>query len=360
MDISKLDFNWGGAGYPTYDGRLEDDGTMDSQDRTEAALAAFTGQDDGQQDDSAETRDDSGQQRDDAASTGDDDGQQQDDQAASGQLTDEQRAADPVFTELTEFKDQVSQVFDKHGLVAAAEASGRTAHEEADLQLADAGMLYSIMRGEKTPSSLLDSMVNVGNWQKPQIDAVAGDMLAWLTKHGYVKDGQAATPGAGKGAGKDGTLKDPLEERIKNIETAHERTQREQQQRAVQAEQDRVGKIFVDQVEKLCTTAGIAKEDIQFYATQIGAMVNGNKAITDRVAKNNFVDIKRFFDTVHSRELGRLKRFNEAELKKQQGKGRNPKNSAGGSPAAPAGSAKRNVGNRDDRIAAATEMLSGN
>lgn len=332
---------------------------MDSQGRTEAALAAFNGAEAGP--DPADAADPNVVADADGADPNVDPNAEPaavDPNAAEGQLTDEQRNADPVYQELSTFKDEVSAVFDKHGLSAAAESNGRTPHEEADLQLSDANVLYSIMRGESTPSRLLDTMVKVGNWGKAQKDAVAGDLVTWLTKAGYLKDGQA-TAQSGQ-PGKDGQqFKDPLEERISKIETANERNQREQQERTVQVERNRVGQIFTDHVGKLCTDAGIAKEDIPLYATQIGALVNGNKAITDRVAKNNFVDIKKFFDTVHNRELARLKRFNDAELKRQSAKSRNPKSPAGGWPAAPAGQAKRNFANRDDRIATAAEILHG-
>jgi len=355
MDITKLDLNWGGAGYPAYDGRLEDgDGeTMDSQDRAEAALAAFTG-DEGQQ------QDDGDQQQQDEGQGGEEQQQGGEQQQVEGQLTDEQLQADPRYAELSTFRDEVSAVFDKHGLAAAAEANGRTPHEEADLQLSDANILYSIMRGEATPSRLLDTMVQVGNWQKEQRDAVAADLMSWLTKAGYIKGDQAAAGAAAAPGAKDGALKDPLEERISKMESAHERSVREAQERTVQVERDRVSKIFIDHVTKLATDAGVHKDDVVFYLTQVGALVNGNPAITKRVGQNNFVDVKKFFDTVHNRELDRLKRFNEAQLKKQSAKARNPKSTTGGGPGAPAGQAKRNVGNRDDRIAAAAEMLTGN
>lgn len=332
----------------------DDNAVMDSQDRTEAALAAFSGENEGQEDQQGTAGEGQGQGS--GQPGGDPDPGQNDPQTVEGQLTDEQRSADPVFKELSEFKDAVGQVFDKHGLVAAAEANGRSAHEEADLQLSDANILYKIMRGEGTPSGLLDTMVNVGNWQKAQKDAVAGDLISWLTKAGYLKDGQASD---GKPAAKAGDpgFRDPLEERLAKIETANEKSAREGQERTQQVERDRVGKVFTDHVAKLAKDSGVPEQDVEFYMTQVASMVNGNKAITDRVAKNNFVDIKKFFDTVHSRELQRMDRYNKAVLARQQNKSRNPRNSAGGAPPQPAGQAKRNVANRDDRIAAASEML---
>lgn len=361
MDITKLDINWGGAGYASYEGRLEDEdagneGPMDSQGRVEAAMAAFSGESDPDQNVVDPNAADPAAS---AAAPNAVDPNAADPNAAD-QLTDDQRAADPVFKELNAFKDAVGEVFDKHGLVEAAEANGRTPQQEADLQLSDANVLYKIMRGEGTPSDLLDTMANVGKWQKPQKDAVAGDLIAWLTKSGYLKDGQAAGDGK-KPAAKAGEpgFKDPLEERIKNIETANEKSAREAQDRTQKAERDRVGKVFVDHVEKLCKDTGIFKEDMPFYASQIASLVNGNPAITGRVAQGNFVDIKKFFDTVHSRELQRLDRYNKAQLARQANKNKNPKISAGGGPAAPSGAAKVKVGSRDDRIAAGVAALQG-
>lgn len=360
MDITKLDFNWGGAGYPSYDGRMEDgEGEpLDSQGRVEAALAAFGGDQGGEQrqDDQQQQQADGQQQQQDGQQRQDDQQQQQ----VEGQLTDEQRQADPVLKELNEFKTAIDAVFEKHGLGAAAEQNGRTPHEEADLQLADANTLYQIMRGERTPSNLLDTMVTVGNWQKPQVDAVANDMMAWLTKQGYLKGGQgAAQPGEKKSAAKagDAGFKDPLEERLNKIETAQQQRDRQEQERVQKVERDRVDKIFVDHVNKLCTDAGIPKEDQIFYAEQIAALVNGNPAITKRVGQNNFVDIKRFFDTVHNYELKRLDRYSKAQLEKQKNKDKNPKVTAGGGTAASACEAKRNFANRDERIAAGLQAF---
>lgn len=337
----------------------DDNAVMDSQDRAEAALAAFTGEteehDPAAVSEAAERAESSQQEATEQAEG------EQEQQAAEGQLTEEQRNADPVFKELNEFKTAVAEVFDKHGLTAAAEANGRTAQEEADLQLSDAGLLYGIMRGETTPSQLLDTMANVGNWQQGQRDAVAGDLINWLTKAGYIKDGQAAG-GEKKPAGKAGDpgFKDPHEERLSKLEKGIEDGRRAEQERVQRVEKERVGKVFVDHVAKLCKDTGIAAEDASFYTSQVAALVNGNPAITGRVAQNNFVDIKKFFDTVHNRELARLDRFNKAQLAKQQQKQRNPKITAGGGPAAPTGQAKRPVANRDDRIAAATGLLQGN
>jgi hypothetical protein len=245
----------------------------------------------------------------------------------------------------------------KYGIAAAAEANGRSLHEEADLQMSDANVLYGIMRGEQPPSQLLDTMITVGNWQKQQIDTVAADLVAWLTKQGYVKEGAAAVPGKAA-TGKDGQqFKDPLDERLTKIEKDNQAARDAETQRQQTAERDRVGKIFIDRVTELAKAKGVDEKDVSFYLSQVAALVNGNPQVAKRVGLKNFVDINRFFDTVHNRELERLKRYNENQLKKQTNKNRNPKIPAGGTPAAPASQAKRNVANRDDRIAAAAEML---
>lgn len=368
MDITKLDFNWGGSGYPMYDGRMEDgEGSnqpLDSQGRVEAALAAFGGNDGGGSDDA-----EAGQRQDrqpnaeegQRQSSGEepDAGQQQ--QQAEGQFTDEQRQADPVFKELNEFKTAIDAVFDKHGLAAAAESNGRTAHEEADLQLADANILYQIMRGERTPSNLLDTMINVGNWQQGQRDAVANDLIAWLTKAGYLKDGAAAAAGVKKAAGKEGRQQfaDPLEERLNKVETAQQERDRKDQERAGNVEANRIFGLAKTEVDRLCQENGIDKKDWIFYLEQVSALIGGKRDIIGRIGKNNFVDVKKAFDTIFGKELERVKRLSDARLKAQQKKDKNQKITAGGSPAAPSGAAKRNVANRDDRIAAATEMLQG-
>jgi hypothetical protein len=123
MDISKLNFNWGGAGYDRYDGRMEDnagEGVMDSQGRTEAALAAFNG-DEGKNDEQDTEQGDGKTVLDGQQGEGEGEGQaagegaagEGEGEGAAGQLTDEQRQADPVFQELTEFQQHVNEVFDK-------------------------------------------------------------------------------------------------------------------------------------------------------------------------------------------------------------------------------------------------------
>jgi hypothetical protein len=51
-------------------------------------------------------------------------------------------------------------------------------------------VLYGIMEGKGTPSQLLETMAQAGNWSKEQQQGVANDLIGWLTKAGYLKDGQ--------------------------------------------------------------------------------------------------------------------------------------------------------------------------
>jgi hypothetical protein len=102
--------------------------------------------------------------------------------AAEGQIPDEQLQKDPRFQALDKFQKEHKPIFEKYGVPDA---------KELDLQLADSAVLYDIMEGKGTPSQLLETMAQAGNWSKEQQQGVANDLIGWLTKAGYLKDGQA-------------------------------------------------------------------------------------------------------------------------------------------------------------------------
>jgi len=262
------------------------------------------------------------------------------------QITDEQLQADPRYQELDKFRNDIQPVFDKYGIPDA---------KEADLQLADAAVLYQIMSGKAQPSQLLDVMAQNAGWSKDQVGAVANNLIGWLQKQGFLKDG--AGQGSGPARGEDGKFKDPAMERIEKLENERKADQDRQQQQAEQQRQTKIFDTFRSEIGKLMEAKGLDKEDIDYYGREIRSLMPADQfnAIVNRIEKGNFVDIKKFFDQVHTRESERLKRYADKVSKTATRTEKTaPRVPAGGAPPANAGQQKRNLQSREERLAAAS------
>ena len=343
--------NWGGAGFASYEVRMDGE-VMDSQDRADAALAAFSGDEGQQQDDGQQRQQQDGQQRVNGQQQDGQEGQDAQRQQQAGQLTDEQLNADSRYQELSAFRDEVSNALSEFaGLVGQ---DGKVNLKEASLQLKDAAILYDIMQGRGTPSGLLEVMSKNSAWSDQQKQLIATDLIQWLTKGGYLKDGQAQG-----GKQQDGKFNDPLTARLDKIESDQKtREQQAAQQREVSHQREVFDTKFLPEITRLCKQKGIPQEDVNDYAMAIAGKVNGNKAVIGRIEKGNFVDVQKLFTERYNAEVQRLKRWTSAQTKAADAKSKNPKIPAGGAPPAPNGSAKTvNVRDRDSRIAAASDML---
>lgn len=363
MDMSKLDLNWGGAGFPSYEGRLEDPAAaaadpqpMDSQDRSDAAMALFSGDDS-----TADGANAAGGAEGIAEAAGDgtggqgaDDAQGAEADAAAGALTEEQLAADPRYQELSTFHDSVQPVLEQHGVPDA---------KELGLQLSDSRVLYDIMEGKGTPAQLLDVMAQNAAWSNEQKSAIAQDLIGWLTKGGYLKDGQGAAKTAADGKS---VLADPLSEKVASLEKTINDGKAQQQTAERQAHQEKVFGQVTNKIGEFAKQKGITDpEDVGYYVSQIAAMVKGNAAIIGRIEKGNFVDIQKFFTEVHNADVRRLSRQSAALTRDQGNKNKNPRIPAGGAPPAPAGSPTQKLAttrqeaevNRERRRAAAADLL---
>lgn len=255
-------------------------------------------------------------------------------------LTEEQLASDPRYQELAGFQDAMKPVMEQFGVPDAKELTA---------QLSDSQVLYDIMSGKGTPSALLDVMASNVGWNDQQKSAIAQDLIGWLNKNGYLKEGAAPKAGEAK-------FNDPLTERFAKLEkTLADRDQSAQQER-VQAHQAEVFQRVESKVAEFCKSKGLdSKEDVGYYLSQIASLVNGNKAVIGRIEKGNFVDVQQLFAKVHNAEVARLTRHTEAQTKAQGNKAKNPRIPAGGAPPAPAAQAKRSLKTSDQRIAAATD-----
>lgn len=352
-----MNMNWGGPGFAAYEGRLEDTGDpgpMDSEARADAALAAFSGDADPDAADPNADPDAGG----DPDPNADPDADPNADPNA-GQLTDEQLQADPRFQELSTLRDSVANLATEFGI--PLDAKGNPDLGETRAQLSDASVLYDIMQGKGTPSSLLDVMAQNSGWNAQQKQMVADDLIGWLTKAGYLKDGAAAAggkPAAGAKPG-DAGFKDPIAERLDRIENDRRTEQQTAAQRERQAHQEKVfNEKFLPKVSDLCKQKGVPPEDVADYSNRIAESISGNKAILARIEAGNLVDVQRIFTQIHNAEVARLQRWTKAQTAGKQQQQRNPRIPAGGAPPNPAGSAKPgNARTRDERIAAAADML---
>lgn len=355
MDITKLNINWGGAGFPQYEGFLRDaggegggegveapSGPLSYEDRTEAALKMF----DSGGDDSEKTAGGEGEQQ----QTEGGEKTEGEELPIEGALTDEQRQADPQFQELTNYKTEVEGVLGEFSIPDL---------KEAKLQLADSQVLYGIMRGEATPSQLLDAMATNGAWNQQQKQVVASNLIEWLTKSGFLKDGAAAAGGDGKKPAAGEKFEDPVLKRLETLEQSREREKTEATQRQEQAHKEQVFGKFSTELSRIAEQKGVPKEDHPQYVDAVAKLINGNKAILERIEKGNFVDVQRLFAQVHNAEVARLERWTKQKTTAAENKGKNnPKLPSGGAPPVPAAGTKRDRPlTRDERIAKGMEAL---
>jgi hypothetical protein len=357
-----LNQSWGGPGFAGYEGRMEDDAPMDSDARVDAALAAFSGDEGG---DPNSNGVDPNAADPNAADPGADpnaaDPNAADPNADpnAGQLTDEQLQADPRFQELSTLKDNVANLAAEFNI--PLDDKGMPDLNETKLQLSDASVLYDIMSGKGTPSALLETMAANAGWTDQQKQLVAQDLIGWLTKSGYLKDGAAADgkkPVAGAKPGDAGFV-DPVNARLDKIENDNKTAAQRAEQARVQAHQREVFDTkFMPKITDLCKQKGVPQEDVADYANRVASLINGNPQITKRIEQGNYVDVQRLFTQIHNAEVARLKRWTDQQTAAKNKQNRNPRIPSGGAPPAPAGSAKPvNVRDRDSRLAAAAELL---
>jgi hypothetical protein len=277
----------------------------------------------------------------------------------AGQLTDEQLQADPRFQELSTLRDNVANLATEFNI--PLDDKGMPDLNETKLQLSDASVLYDIMSGKGTPSALLETMAANAGWSDQQKQLVAQDLIGWLTKAGYLKDGAAADgkkPVAGAKPGDAGFV-DPVNARLDRIENDRKTEAQRAEQARVQAHQKEVFDTkFMPKITDLCKQKGVPQEDVADYANRVASLINGNPQITKRIEQGNYVDVQRLFTQIHNAEVARLKRWTDQQTAAKNKQNRNPRIPSGGAPPAPAGSAKPiNAKNRDERLAAAAELL---
>lgn len=321
---------------------VESPGLLDRDSRVEAALEMFEG--DGADEREEEDIEDGGEEvQQTAEEKAASDKAAADKAAAEGKIPDEQLQKDPRYQALDNFQKEHKPIFEKYGVPNA---------KELDLQLADSAVLYQIMEGKGTPSQLLETMAQAGNWSKEQQQSVANDLIGWLTKAGYLKEGQG-----GQARGTDGKFKDPLEERLDKLQKEREDEKRADSERKTADRKAKIFDTYRTELGKLAKEKNIDPADLEFYGQQVRLLIQPGKefeTFTSDIEKGNFVKLREVFAQVYNREVDRLKRFTNATTKTHERRVKSaPRVPAGGAPPAPAGQQKRNLSNRDERLAAA-------
>lgn len=327
----------------------------ESQTTAEAALEFWEKEEPSGEHQGGGEQQNAGEQGSQQQQAGEQQGKEGEQQQQAQQIPDEQLQADPRYKEVAAFRDEVQPILDQHGIPDS---------KELGLQLADSAVLYKIAAGEAKPSQLLDVMAQNAQWSKEQVAGVAQDLIGWLTKQGFLKEGQVQNAGENQ----NGKFSDPALERLDKLEREREEERRRgEQEKTQRVEQERQTKIFnsyTDKVSELLKSKGLVDDkgnvdpaDVDMYGRAIRGLINPAhfNAVIGRIEKGNFVDVIKLFDQVHSKETARLKAWTERQTKSATRRdGTAPRVPAGGAPPAPAGKQQRNLRDRDERLAAAT------
>lgn len=146
---------------------------------------------------------------------------------------------------------ELQSILDKYGITDA---------KDLDLQLSDSEVLYKVGSGLCSAGALMTCFVRM--WPKETLDRVAQQLIEWLTATGYLQ------PDLWNGS---------------------------------VAEKDRIGKAFVDGVEKLCAEGQIPKTEWGWYSSQVGLLISGNRTVIQHISEGDLSDVERFFVQVHGR-----------------------------------------------------------
>lgn len=319
---------------------------MTADERTDAAMAMFDSptetQDGSQSGENSVPSGDAGtagSQGDASGETGSE-GQQPDSEVQAEALSDEQLNADPRYQELAGYRSEVEGVLSEFDIPDLGEAK---------LQLADSQVLYKIVRGEGSPSQLLDAMAQNAGWSDQQKQLVANDLIGWLQKSGYLKGEQ--------GQARKGDVTDPLADRVSQLERSGKDAAAAQERAKVEAHRAEVFGRFEKRVGELCAQKKIPAEYVADYVMKISNDIRGNKAMIDRIEDGNWVDVQRLFAKHHNAEVTRMQKFSAGQVRQHDNKQRqNPRIPAGGAPPAPAAAARPTLARNRNEAAANAEQ----
>jgi hypothetical protein len=233
--------------------------------------------------------------------------------------------------------------------------------EEVGLRLSDAHHLYDILNGkEQATDKFFDRVLKFQGQQAH--DFVLTEVLEYAKRKGLIESTDTDD------SVKDGDINDPvakenkqLKERLKALEG--NRAQ-EGQRQATEVAATRQRKIFNSAVTELKRIAsernGIDEDDINdFLVPAMAKGVGGNKAVLNRIARGNFVDIQRIADGVINRLIAKRVERNKSKVESRKVRDQKvPKRVAGGN-APGAASGNFDLGTSEGRRAAAKASLRG-
>jgi hypothetical protein len=291
--------------------------TPPANKETPAAAEAPTGDD--EEDLDAEAEEVEGEEEEEAEETDEEREAREAAEAEPGEVTPEQQVLldhNEAFEGLVEALDTTDYPID-FGETPEQLAAGM---QEVGLRLADAHAMYSIMDG-KGADGIFDRIKKFQGQEAH--DFALNEVLKYAAKVGLIEsaDGAAAAAKPGGGAAAASVTETPREKelRLENEKLKKDQKTRETTTQATAAA-ERQTKVFnstMGEVERLGTEAKLDKDTLMdFVVPYIIRKVGGQKAVINRCARGNYVDIHQFFDEAVNRISG--KRVESQNQKVQQ------------------------------------------
>lgn len=217
---------------------------------------------------------------------------------------------------------------------------------EIAARLTDAHHLYAIVDGNGTVEQLFN---RIEQFQGKEVaDAVLVKVLDYAKQKGLVEGGD------------DNSLVDPVAEENKRLKAELARKNNPAQQQT----ENRGAQIFnsaVSEMKRLADEASIDDWTVNnVLIPALGRGVNGDRAIINRIARGNFVDIARIFTEAKNHLVGRrVKANNRKVVGRKNRDARVPKSVAGGDKLPKAAPKTVDHSTREGRIAGAKAYLRG-
>lgn len=225
--------------------------------------------------------------------------------------------------------------------------------------LTDAYTLYDIAGGKKGVAELLTTFEK--NWKPEQFTAVLQDMANFAASKGIKIDDKAVAD-------------KPWEKEINALrnelgETKKAQTAREDREKAVKEETERMDTVVTPMITKVTELAKaigldpkVDQEEIDDFCNHVSAAIGADKnkaKIIEQVKKGQWGEIERLFTEHNNKLVARAKRLADTVLKAKIDKDKTiPKVPAGGAAAAETKKgtgAKRDLKTSEGRVAAAQE-----
>ncbi len=232
--------------------------------------------------------------------------------------------------------------------------------KEVGLRLGDAHALYDLMQG-KGAAVVFERLKKFQGQQAH--DFALNEVLKYAAQVGMIE----STEAAGDGTGKDKDGKTTKTEREKQLEAENDKLKREQLNNTTKTNEEAALKKRIDVATKATDAAwahaesvGMSKEDYDLFVMPQFRGIGHDKAVFNRCARGNYVDLIKKVDEVNGRLTG--KKVAAANTRVQQRKTRDakvPKRVAGEDRTAhrPAASQTTDLSTSEGRRAAAKAGL---